>query len=42
MISNLETGKSQRIEFDTLGTIAKALSVKPGDLFEWARAEMRD
>jgi transcriptional regulator with XRE-family HTH domain len=42
MISNLETGKSQRITFAALGKIAKALGVKPGDLFEWARGEARD
>jgi len=42
MISNLETGKSQRISFAALGRIAKALGAKPGDLFEWARAEGRN
>jgi transcriptional regulator with XRE-family HTH domain len=42
MISNLETEKSQRITLTSLGKIAKALGVKPGDLFEWARAEARD
>jgi transcriptional regulator with XRE-family HTH domain len=33
-ISNLETGKSQRITLAALGSIAKALGVKPGELFE--------
>jgi transcriptional regulator with XRE-family HTH domain len=42
LVSNLETGKSQRIDLAALGKIAKALGVKPGDLFEWARAEPRD
>ena len=36
-ISNLETGKSERITLETVGRLARALVVKPGDLFEWAR-----
>ena len=31
-ISNLESGRSRRIEFDKLDAIAEALGVQPGDL----------
>ncbi len=31
-VSNLETGKTQRIEFDLLDRLAKALGCKPSDL----------
>ena len=31
-ISDLETGKSRRIELDLLDNLAKALRCKPGDL----------
>lgn len=34
-ISDLENGKSRRIDFDVLDAIAKALQVPPGDL--WVR-----
>ena len=32
-ISNLETGKSQRISFRLLGALARELGVQPRDLF---------
>jgi transcriptional regulator with XRE-family HTH domain len=32
-ISDLETGKSQRISFDLLAKLAQCLKVRPADLF---------
>ncbi len=34
-ISDLETGKSRRIELDLIERLAKALRVKPGELLEY-------
>jgi DNA-binding Xre family transcriptional regulator len=32
-ISNIETGKTKGVDFDTLAKLAAALGVQPGDLF---------
>jgi len=36
-ISDLENGRSRRIDLDVLDRIAKVLGVKPGELFEQTR-----
>lgn len=39
-ISDLETGKSRRIELDLIERLAKALHVKPGELLEYGGLPM--
>jgi transcriptional regulator with XRE-family HTH domain len=38
-ISDLETGKSRRIDLDLIEQLARVLGVKPGDLLERAAPE---
>jgi DNA-binding Xre family transcriptional regulator len=36
-ISNLESGKAQRVDLNTLDRLSKALRVQPGELLERSR-----
>ena len=41
-VSDLETGKTRRVDFDILERLAKALGVKnPGELLEWVAERKR-